>query len=143
MNLRALTFCSALLLAACGSETESVQTIDDAVAGADTSTVAEASNDNAASDPSQTGSPGILQSPLTIPNDIFSALPEKNATRTALFGDLHVHTTYSFDAFAFGTLATPYDAYRYALGDTIKHPGLRVVFLGAGSITVSDLVSRA
>ena len=70
----------------------------------------------------RTRSPGIQQGPLTIPNDIFSALPEKNATRTALFGDLHVHTTYSFDAFAFGTLATPYDAYRYALGDTIQHP---------------------
>lgn len=122
MNLRALIFSSAFLLAACGSETETVQTVDDAVADADSSTEAEVSSEIAATDPSQTGSPGILQSPLTIPNDIFSALPEKNATRTALFGDLHVHTTYSFDAFAFGTLATPYDAYRYALGETIKHP---------------------
>ena len=59
---------------------------------------------------------------LKIPSDIFNALPEKNATRTAFFGDLHVHTTYSLDAFNVGTLATPYDAYRYALGDTIKHP---------------------
>ena len=117
MNLRALSLCSTLLLAACGSETESVQTVD--VADADTSTGAEAP-DNAAAGP--TGSSGIQQGLLTIPNDIFSALPEKNATRTALFGDLHVHTTYSFDAFAFGTLATPYDAYRYALGDTIQHP---------------------
>ncbi|NQV65323.1 MAG: DUF3604 domain-containing protein, partial [SAR86 cluster bacterium] len=32
--------------------------------------------------------------------------------RKAYFGDLHVHTTYSFDGYAFGTLATPYDAYR-------------------------------
>ena len=56
-----------------------------------------------------------------MPNDIFSALPEKNATRTAFFGDLHVHTTYSLDAFNVGTMATPYDAYRYASGDTIKH----------------------
>ena len=126
MNLRPITFCSVLLLAACGSETESNQAADDVIAETETSAVAEVSADdstgNAAGDPNQTGSPGILQSPLTIPNDIFSALPEKNATRTALFGDLHVHTTYSFDAFAFGTLATPYDAYRYALGDTIKHP---------------------
>ncbi len=48
--------------------------------------------------------------------------PEANVLRNAYFGDLHVHTTYSFDAFAFGTLATPYDAYRYALGEAIKHP---------------------
>ena len=33
------------------------------------------------------------------------------------------YTTYSFDAFAFGTLATPYYAYRYAKGEAIKHPG--------------------
>jgi hypothetical protein len=48
--------------------------------------------------------------------------PQANAARNAYFGDLHVHTTYSFDAFAFGTLATPYDAYRYAKGEAIKHP---------------------
>ncbi len=120
MNLRALSIFSALLLAACGGETEPVQPID--VADAENSAAAEAPSNDAASAPSPAASSGIQQSLLTIPNDIFSALPRKNATRTALFGDLHVHTTYSFDAFAFGTLATPYDAYRYALGDTIQHP---------------------
>ena len=42
--------------------------------------------------------------------------------RNAYFGDLHVHTTYSFDGYAFGTLATPYDAYRFARGEAIKNP---------------------
>lgn len=57
------------------------------------------------------------------PTAIFSNKPKQNAQRNAYFGDLHVHTSYSFDAFAFGAVATPYDAYEYARGGTIKHPG--------------------
>ena len=44
------------------------------------------------------------------------------AERKAYFGDLHVHTAYSLDAFSMGALATPYDAYRYAKGEAIAHP---------------------
>jgi len=54
---------------------------------------------------------------LTMPMDA-----ARSATRKPLFGDLHIHTRYSFDAFAFGTIATPSDAYRYAKGEAIKHP---------------------
>ena len=59
---------------------------------------------------------------LEMPPDTINANPETNATRNAYFGDLHVHTNYSFDAFAFGTVASPYDAYRFARGEAIKHP---------------------
>jgi hypothetical protein len=51
------------------------------------------------------------------------AIQEKGfQERNAYFGDLHVHTAYSFDGYAFGTLATPRDAYRFAKGEPIKNP---------------------
>ena len=59
---------------------------------------------------------------LVMPPDTINANPASNANRNAYFGDLHVHTNYSFDAFAFGTVASPYDAYRFARGEAIKHP---------------------
>jgi hypothetical protein len=51
-------------------------------------------------------------------------LTEKTPSeRSAYYGDLHVHTAYSFDGYAFGTLASPHDAYRFARGEAITNPG--------------------
>lgn len=47
--------------------------------------------------------------------------PSKNPLRNAYFGDLHLHTMLSFDAFTIGTRTTPDDAYRYAKGDPIDY----------------------
>ena len=44
-----------------------------------------------------------------------------NPERNVYFGDLHVHTTNSFDAFLFGGLATPEEAYRFAKGAPLMH----------------------
>jgi len=55
---------------------------------------------------------------------------ERTETKNAYFGDLHVHTKNSFDAFITGTRTTADDAYRFAKGATIDN--------GAGSdITIS------
>lgn len=45
----------------------------------------------------------------------------RTATKNAYFGDLHVHSRNSFDAFIFGTRATPDEAYRFAKGETISN----------------------
>ncbi len=45
-----------------------------------------------------------------------------NPLKNAYFGDLHVHTRYSFDAFIFKTRSSPDDAYRYAKGESLTHP---------------------
>ncbi len=50
-----------------------------------------------------------------------SARPEPNPERNAYFGDLHVHTKYSYDAFVYGTTAGPDDAYGYARGESLTH----------------------
>ena len=50
----------------------------------------------------------------------YQAQVNKAATRKPLFGDLHVHTRYSFDAYVFGTLASPDNAYEFAKGSPIR-----------------------
>ncbi len=49
------------------------------------------------------------------------AAVERNPLRNAYFGDLHVHTRYSFDAYLFGTRNDPDAAYRFAKGEPIEH----------------------
>jgi len=63
-------------------------------------------------------------SEIQVDNDItkLRPTPTPNLNRNAYFGDLHVHTANSFDAYTFGTISTPTDAYRYAQGQAIPHP---------------------
>jgi len=51
------------------------------------------------------------------------ARPPRNPLRNAYFGDLHLHTSYSMDAFAFGTRTTPEDSYRFAMGEPVEYFG--------------------
>ena len=62
---------------------------------------------------------------LTLGVSVVTAVPAFAASpeRHAYFGETHVHTSWSLDAFALGnTLTNPGDAYKYFKGESIKHP---------------------
>ena len=44
-----------------------------------------------------------------------------NDNRNAYFGDLHIHTSWSFDAFVMNVRTSPDDAYRFGKGEPINH----------------------
>ncbi|MFQ3457688.1 DUF3604 domain-containing protein [Bradyrhizobium sp. UFLA01-814] len=56
----------------------------------------------------------------------FVSLPaqaqQRNPERDAYFGETHIHTGYSLDAWTFGNRGDPGDSYKYFKGQTIKHP---------------------
>ena len=63
---------------------------------------------------------GFCVGVLTVSPGFAQGNPERNA----YFGQTHVHTSWSFDAYVFGnTITGPEEAYKFALGEPIKHPG--------------------
>lgn len=46
---------------------------------------------------------------------------EPSSPNNAYFGDLHMHTGYSFDAYIYNVRTTPDDAYKFAKGAAIPH----------------------
>ena len=50
--------------------------------------------------------------------------PDANPNRNVYFGDFHVHTSLSSDAWMFDVRTTPDDAYRYAFGGSVLLPPL-------------------
>jgi hypothetical protein len=69
--------------------------------------------------------PSLRLAALTLSISIAWGVPARAAgpDREAYFGETHVHTSWSLDAFAIGnTVTEPSDAYKYFQGETIKHP---------------------
>jgi hypothetical protein len=52
-----------------------------------------------------------------------SAAVKVNPLRDAFFGDLHLHTSYSFDAYLGGGAVDPLEAYRFAAGESVSYLG--------------------
>jgi len=64
-----------------------------------------------------------------------------NEDRNAYFGDLHIHTRSSFDAYIFNVRRTADDAYRFARGETVTHPSGFDMTIAGGPLdfyTVTD-----
>lgn len=62
-------------------------------------------------------------------------------TRNAYFGDMHIHTRNSFDAYIFNVRRTADDAYRFAKGETVPHPSGFDMTISGGPLdfyTVTD-----
>lgn len=51
------------------------------------------------------------------------ASAQTNPDRNAYFGELHIHSSWSIDAYVFGTRIGPEDATKYAMGQPVTHPG--------------------
>ena len=84
--------------------------------------------------------PAILRGQTSVPTKPAPAAPAKpaasapaqspaaapaqpNPLRDVFFGETHVHTSWSFDAYVFGnTLTGPEEAYQFAMGKPIRHP---------------------
>ncbi|CDF79771.1 conserved hypothetical protein (DUF3604) [Formosa agariphila KMM 3901] len=46
--------------------------------------------------------------------------------KEAFFGEIHVHTSYSLDAYLGGTRLKPTDAYKFAKGETVEVNGKEI-----------------
>ncbi len=54
-----------------------------------------------------------------------SADIRSNPMKEAFFGEQHIHTSYSLDAYLGGTRLTPFDAYRFAKGEEVEVNGVK------------------
>lgn len=73
------------------------------------------------------GCPDIDSAPPAAPegySEVRQPCAERDPLRKVYFGDLHVHTAFSFDAWTYDVRTTPRDAYRFARGETIHLPPL-------------------
>lgn len=87
--------------------------------------------------------PAAAQPKAAAPAKAGAHLPGFNPDRNAYFGDLHVHTMLSFDAYIFNVRATPDDAYRFAKGETIGHANGMNIRLSGGPLDFTAVTDHS
>src|SRR5580700_10577965 len=68
----------------------------------------------------------LAQTPVADPSQPKANTVRENPLKNAYFGQLHLHTGMSFDAYIIGTRIFPEDAYRFARGEEIEQSGRKV-----------------
>lgn len=81
---------------------------------------------------------GLASAPPALADETKATPP-----KTLLFGDLHVHSSWSLDAYAAGVTARPPDAYRYARGEPIEHYGGKPIRLAGPPLDFMALTDHA
>ena len=76
--------------------------------------------------PNLTPVPNPIRDRATTSKDIDESKISSNFFKNAYFGDLHIHTSLSYDAYIGGTITTPADAYRFAKGEKMNIFGKNV-----------------
>jgi hypothetical protein len=93
------------------------------------------------SGPTPTPTATALPTATATPTDYVEArepCADHNPLRNVYYGDLHVHTTYSFDAHAFDVGTTPDQAYRFAQGAPVALPPLDASGHGTQTLRIAQ-----
>ncbi len=67
----------------------------------------------------------------------------QNRDRIAYFGDVHIHTRNSMDAYIFNARTTPDEAYRYAKGQSLRHPSGYEMTISGGPLDFFAVTDHA
>ncbi len=73
-----------------------------------------------ASQPDASADAAVIPGSTVVYTETRAACRDRNPLRNAYFGDFHVHTSNSFDAYGFENRNDPAAAYRFARGETIR-----------------------
>lgn len=69
----------------------------------------------------RSGEIGYIDAPLLTTQTHSGKTVDFNENRNPYFGDLHIHTSWSYDAFILNVRTSPDDAYRFGKGEAIPH----------------------